>query len=449
MLKLQKMFEQDTISTGALKIIETLNGKRKKCYLVGGSVRDLLLKKQPKEWDLATDALPNDVMSLFDKVVPTGIKYGTVTVIFDNETYEVTTFRKDEKYLDGRHPENVKFTLNLQDDLSRRDFTINAMALNPITEEFVDLFSGQEDLVAGIIRAVGDPIERFREDGLRPIRACRFAAQLDFEIEEKTLAAISKTLDVTKMVSIERVHDEIIKALASPRPSIFFDYMRDTGLMQIFIPELAALHGVEQPSEFHKHDVYWHSLYSCDAAPSDNLIVRLAALFHDIGKPSCKDGLTFYNHDQVGAEITENLMRRLKFSNENIKSVTNLISNHMFNYESNWSDSAVRRFLKRVGLENVQNIFLLRRADMEGMGTKRNYAYLSELQERIEGIIKEEQAIHVMDLKIKGSDIMQFLQIPPGPKVGQILNEILEKVLDDPSLNEKHKLLELLSVYKT
>ncbi len=436
------------ISGGALKIIRTLNNKGYLCYLVGGSVRDLLLGKVPLEWDLTTDAEPKTVLKLFPKVVPTGIKYGTVTVILDDQTFEVTTFRKDEKYVDGRHPINVKYTKKLEEDLSRRDFTINAMAYDPIKPELVDLFSGKEDLKRRIIRAVGDPEERFSEDGLRPIRACRFAAQLEFEIEKNTFSAIPKVLKVVKKVAIERVHDEFVKILKTKKPSIGLNCLNEAKLLDIFIPELVKLMGVEQPKEFHKHDVYWHSLYACDYASDGNLVVRLSALFHDIAKPLCKEGDTFYDHDKVGAKMTEEILKRLRFSNEITKAASNLVANHMFNYESSWSDSAVRRFIRRVGVENLSNLFALRRADVAAMEREISNDYLAELQKRIDKIIEEENALHVTDLKIDGKDVMRELKIKPGPRVGKILNDLLEEVIDDPALNTKKRLLELVRGYK-
>ncbi|OGC05570.1 hypothetical protein A2526_05900 [candidate division WOR-1 bacterium RIFOXYD2_FULL_36_8] len=443
------MFKKSKIPSSVKHIIKTLKSNGYKAYLVGGAVRDLLLKNKPNEWDITTDALPKDVSMLFDKVVPTGIKYGTVTVIIKRETFEVTTFRKDEKYVDGRHPSNVKFTQELKEDLSRRDFTINAMAYDPLDNELVDIFGGQKDLKHKIIKAVGDPVERFSEDGLRPVRACRFAASLDFKIENKTFAAISKTLKIVKKVAAERVCDEIKKLLKAKKPSIGIENMRNSGILELFIPELAKSVGVKQPEPYHKYDVYWHSLYSCDAVPKENLIVRLAALLHDIAKPECKDGEKFYNHDQVGSDVAIHILRRLKFSNEIIDSVANLVENHMFNYESSWKDSAVRRFIRRVGRENLPDLFVLRLADCSAMGRKIDNGYLKKLQKRIDKIIKDENALHVTDLKINGEDVMRKLKIKPGPNVGKVLNDILERVIEDPSLNDKKILLDMVCSHES
>jgi len=438
------MFEGIKFPEGTLNIIKTLKDKGYKCYLVGGCVRDLLLKKTPEEWDLTTDAPPEIVIQLFSKVVPTGIEFGTVTVILDIQTFEVTTFRKEERYADGRHPSALTYSQDINEDLSRRDFTINALAYDPIAKEFIDRFSGQEDLKQKLIRTVGDPIQRFSEDGLRSIRACRLAAQLEFEIEKSTFEAIPKTLETTKKVAPERVHDEIVKLLSAGKPSIGFEYMRKAGLLQLFLPELEDTYGVEQPPQYHKYDVYWHSLYSCDAAPANNLPVRLAALLHDIAKPLCKVGYTFYNHDNVGVELTERILKRLRFSHDDIKKVTLLISNHMFEYHKEWSDSAVRRFMRRVGVENLPDLFALRRSDAKGMEREIGEEYLKELKARIDKIIKEEHALKITDLKVDGQDVMRELSIPPGPKVGQVLEELLEKVLEDPALNQREKLLEMI-----
>jgi poly(A) polymerase/tRNA nucleotidyltransferase (CCA-adding enzyme) len=443
-----KMFENIQFPSGAMSIIESLKEKGFKGYFVGGCVRDLLLGKTPSEWDITTDATPDQVSGLFQKVIPTGIEFGTVTVLINDQAYEVTTFRRDERYADGRHPASVTFSKSLDEDLSRRDFTINAMAYDPKTGEFVDRFSGTEDLKAKLIRTVGDPVLRFKEDGLRSVRACRFAAVLEFDIEEKTFMAIPDTLDITKKVAIERVHDEIVKMLSAPKPSIGFELMRKSGLLKLFIPELEDCLGVEQPPKYHKYDVYWHSLYSCDAAPQDNMICRLAALLHDISKPACKVDYTFYNHDKVGVDVAERILKRLRFGNDDIESISNLISNHMFDYKSEWSDAAVRRFIRRVGMENIDNLFLLRKADTRAMEKEIDDSYLNELKSRIDKIIAEENALHIKDLKIDGMDVMRELDISAGPKVGEVLSALLEKVLDDPSLNEREKLLEMIKAYE-
>jgi len=435
-------------TAGALEIVGTLQGRGFAAYLVGGCVRDSLLGLAPSEWDITTSAKPDEVMKLFARTVPTGLDYGTVTVLLADGQYEVTTFRSDEQYVDGRHPLNVRFTDDIHKDLSRRDFTINALAYDPATGRLIDDFNGRTDLKNKVIRTVGDPVARFSEDGLRPVRACRFAAKLEFQIEPQTFAAIPKTLAVAGKVALERVHDELVKLLAADRPSIGLELMRKSGLLKLFLPELVACVGVSQPPEYHKYDVYWHSLYACDAAPRTDPVLRLAILLHDIAKPQCKVENTFYNHDQAGAAQAEQIMKRLKFSGADSARVANLVANHMFDYRADWSDSAVRRFLRRIGgPANVPDLFAVRRADVAAMVRVNNGEYLVELQKRIDKIVEEENALHVNDLKVDGHDVMSVLNLMPGPRVGQILNDLLEQVLDDPGLNERETLLKLIKAH--
>lgn len=432
------------IDNGATKIISRLKERKHQAFLVGGCVRDSLLGLTPDEWDIATSAKPAEVGALFEKVVPTGIDFGTVTVLLPEGQYEVTTFRSDSRYTDGRHPESVAFSTDLKDDLARRDFTINALAYDPAEGKLIDLFDGQGDLNKQLIRTVGNPLDRFSEDGLRPIRACRFAAKLNFRIDPDTLAAITQSLETIKKVSPERFHDELVKLLKAASPSIGLELMRQTGILSIILPEIEACYGIEQPIEYHNYDVYWHSLRACDAAPAGNLILRLAALLHDIGKPSCKEGLTYYNHDQVGAKMAAELLRRLRFGNAEIEQVSLLIANHMFDYRPDWSDSAVRRFIRRIGgTQNVAAIFELRRSDAKAMKATIGTDYLAELGKRIDKIIAAENALHIKDLKIDGKDLMSTLNLQPGPKIGNLLDYLLDKVLDDPTLNNSQTLLDL------
>lgn len=435
------MFE---LPKNVLFICNKLYENNFKAYVVGGSIRDLIIGKPVYDFDIATNATPHEVTSLFEKVVPTGIDFGTVTVILNGENFEVTTFRSEDRYTDGRHPDKVSFAQSIEDDLSRRDFTVNAIAYDPITKKIIDPFNGQADLKAKIIRSVGDPISRFKEDGLRPMRACRFAAKLNFEIEENTFNAINKTLDIFKKVAPERIHDEIVKMISADAPSIGLEYMRKSGLLEIIIPEVLEGIGIEQPKPYHVYDVYYHSIYSCDYGPKNNPILRLALLFHDIAKPRCKKEMTFYNHEKVGATMAEDILKKLKFSGSDQEYVENLILNHMFNYDSTWTDSAVRRFIKRVGIDNIKDLFSLRKADMRAMNKDADSDYLKELSNRIKKVIDDENALDVSHLKINGQDIMDILKIGPGPKVGEALNYLLEKVIDDPSLNEMEKLTDIV-----
>ncbi|MCU0640742.1 MAG: HD domain-containing protein [Candidatus Margulisbacteria bacterium] len=433
------------VKAGAAAIIRELQSRGFQALVVGGCVRDTLLGRTPAEWDLTTSARPAEVKKLFKKVVPTGLKYGTVTVILDDGQYEVTTFRSDERYVDGRHPDNVRFTDDIHQDLARRDFTVNALAYDPQSDTLIDDHGGRKDLASRLLRTVGDPVARFSEDGLRPLRGCRLAATLGFRLEAPTLAAMAKTGRVAKKVALERVHDELVKLLAAEKPSVGLEYMRQAGLLALFLPELSQGVGIKQPPEYHQYDVYWHNLYACDAAPRDQLTVRLAALLHDIGKPACQHGMTFYDHDQTGAKMAAKLLRRLKFSNADIEATVNLIANHMFDYRSGWSDAAVRRFLRRIGgLDNVAPLFALRRADTAAMRHTHGTDYLTELQQRIDRIVAAENALQVSALKVDGRDVMKTLKIKPGPQVGQVLHALLEQVLDDPKLNEKTTLLKLI-----
>jgi tRNA nucleotidyltransferase (CCA-adding enzyme) len=416
------------------------------CYLVGGAVRDMLLGRGCTDFDIATDALPEEVQRMFHRVIPTGIKHGTVTVLFKGVRFEVTTFRIDQEYRDGRRPAGVIFTPSIQEDLKRRDFTINAIAYDLTGRRLLDPHHGREDLKRGLIRAIGDPLERFREDGLRPVRACRFAAQFGFQIDRPTFDGIRRSLDTVRRVSGERVRDELLRLLKAPKPSIGFRLMHESGLLGVVIPELEAGAGVEQ-RELHCFDVLEHLLASCDAAPRGKPLVRLAALLHDVGKPDTleveADGaLRFHRHELLSADLAERILRRLRFSSQEVRQVRHLVRHHMFNYEEVWSDAAVRRFLARVGTENVPDLLALRRADQIGRCNETAVSpSLVAFQKRIEAVLAREEALSLRDLAVDGEDIMKALSIPPGPHIGIILNELLEAVLADPQLNERERLL--------
>lgn len=430
-----------------IQIVERFAEKGHQCYLVGGSVRDLVLNSEAFDYDLATDARPADMMKLFRKVIPTGIKHGTVSVILNKKSFEITTYRSDGKYVDGRHPEKVTFSDTLEQDVQRRDFTINGLAYDLVHQKIIDYVSGYADLEKKIIRTIGDPMERFTEDGLRPLRACRFAAKLNFAIEEETLEAISRTLHVTAKVSAERVRDEILKLMETPKPSVGFEHMRRTGLLSLVLPELDASFNVSQ-NRFHRYDIYYHSVLSCDAAPQDRPIIRLAALLHDIGKvPSRRPGPngdnTFYNHEIIGAKMARKIMKRLKFSNEQTEKVTNLITNHMFHYTDEWTDGAVRRFIRKVGLDAIDDLITLRLADRKGNGARSGLpAPIGTLMTKIREVIEADNAFTVRDLDINGNVIMETFNLQPGPIIGTVLNELLEMVLDNPDLNRRDLLLD-------
>ena len=437
------------------QIASIFTQNQKEIYLVGGAVRDMLRGKKIHDWDLATNALPQDVMTIMrregGKVIPTGIKHGTVTVLYKNQSAEVTTFRLESEYSDGRRPDQVSYASDIEEDLSRRDFTMNAIALRLPDCKVVDPFGGKKDIKAKIIRCVGNAAERFNEDGLRPLRAVRFAAQLGFKIEQKTLDAINGSLSVCAKVSWERVRDEIDKILGSSinKPSVGFRLMEKTGLLKLFLPELDVCRGIEQKG-FHEFDVLDHSLLACDYAAANGFSgdVRLAALFHDIGKPQVRKmdetGIfTFYRHEEVSSVMSRQILSRLRYPNAVIDKTCHLIKEHMFLYTDEWSDAAVRRFIARVGEENLDDIYRLRRADIYGFSGKApDYRSIEQLVKRVNKVLTESRAFTIKDLAISGKDLMAA-GIPGGKTMGAILNELLETVLDDPMQNSRESLLEI------
>lgn len=416
-------------------------------YLVGGAVRDFFLKKKANDWDIATDAPPQEVTHLFRRTIPTGIEHGTVTIIYKNKHIECTTFRTESDYVDGRHPVAVSYTATIEADLARRDFTMNAIAVSLPDGAIVDPFNGRADIRAGRIQTVGNPLDRFLEDGLRPVRAIRFAAQLDFTVDTGTLQAIPQALHITKRISIERFRDEFTKMLACPTPLTGLRLMENTGLLNLFIPELPECRGVEQGS-YHHFDVLDHSFLVCNACPAgmEHIHIRLAGLFHDIGKPAVRkeaaDGsCTFYRHEAVSEKMTRNIMRRLKYSNIEIEKTAHLVAEHMFHYDPSWTDAAVRRFIVRVGKENIDDLFALRKADVFGLtGAYAESNFLVEFTARIDALLKEDGAYSLKDLAVNGKDLMS-IGIPAGKYLGLVLHELLETVLDDPAQNTKKTLL--------
>jgi tRNA nucleotidyltransferase/poly(A) polymerase len=430
-------------------------GQGKQLYLVGGAVRDHFRGKKPQDWDLATDALPEEVIELFRHakspamVIPTGIKHGTVTVHYRGGAFEVTTFRIEADYADGRRPGSISYARTIEEDLSRRDFTMNAIALKMPGGQTVDPFGGIPDIKGHLIRCVGDPQDRFGEDGLRPLRAVRFAAQLNFTVDAPTLEAIRPSLDVTAKVSEERFRDELNKIVASPRPSTAFRLMEQTGLLEFLLPELNACRGVEQKG-YHRFDVLDHCLLSCDYAAEKEypMEVRMAALFHDVGKPDVRmqdnRGIwTFYQHEKRSAFLTEQIMLRLRYSNFQIEKVTCLVRCHMFHYEPTWSDGAVRRFIIRTGVENLENIYRLRRADTFGMaGIEGPEEGLTALISRVDEVLRRSSVLSLKDLAVSGNDLIA-IGVKPGKPMGIILHELLETVVDDPASNNRETLLRI------
>jgi tRNA nucleotidyltransferase/poly(A) polymerase len=420
-------------------------------YFVGGAIRDSLLGRRASDFDAATDAGPEAVVALFRRVIPTGIKHGTVTVLWRGQEIETTTFRSEAGYSDGRHPDHVRFGVSIEEDLARRDFTINAMAYEPFERRIVDPHGGAADLRACLIRAVGTASERFDEDGLRILRAARFASQLGFQIEAATLSAMALRGAAVESLSPERVRDELSKTLMSPNPSRGLRILEDTGILARILPELAEGRGVEQKGS-HVFDVLDHSLVALDAAQG-GLELRLAALFHDVGKSRAKaigaDGVpTFHRHEEISATMTEGALRRLRYPNATIDSVVHLVAQHMFNYNDSWSDGAVRRFVARVGRESLEGLYALRRADATGMtGSGTEGRNLGALRARVEEVLAADSTLGLKDLAIGGKELAD-IGVPRGPVMGRMLAELLEAVLDDPALNTPGRLIEIAGLMK-
>lgn len=415
-------------------------------YIVGGAVRDLLSKKQVNDWDFTTNATPEQIL----KVIPEGFydnKFGTVGL--EGGVFEITTMRKEGIYKDSRHPSEVSWTNKIEEDLARRDFTINAMAMSG--EVIIDPFNGQDDLKNKLIRAVGNPDKRFQEDALRLIRAIRFAAQLSFDIESNTFQAIIKNHDLIKNISWERIRDELFKLLGSPYPYIGVVKLREAGILKIILPELESCFGIKQEGPKHDrvYDIGEHSLLSLKLCPSKNPLVRLAALIHDIGKPNTmrvqKDGnVTFYGHDIVGGKLSKIVAQRLKLSNKESEKLGKLIRWHMFTVDEKQTDSAIRRFIKNVGVENIKDMMNLRIADRLGGGTTTETSWrMKQFKERIKEVLKK--PFIISDLKVDGQDVMKILNINSGPKVGEILESLFKEVLEDSSKNKRQYLLEKLN----
>jgi poly(A) polymerase/tRNA nucleotidyltransferase (CCA-adding enzyme) len=423
-------------------VLEQLKNQGFEAYAVGGCVRDFLRGAKPKDWDICTNAQPAEIQKIFPQSFYEN-KFGTVTVQTQSQEpslkeIQITTYRTDEKYTDKRHPDKVCFTANLKEDLARRDFTINAMAMDE--EEIIDLFGGQKDLEKKIIQAVGSPNDRFNEDALRMLRAVRLAVELDFEIEPKTLQAIQKNAGWLQAIAKERIRDELVKIIMSEQPDRGIELLREAQLLAYIVPELEKGVGVSQ-NRHHIYTIYQHSVLSLKYAAQRgyNLEVRLAALLHDIAKPQTKKGqgpdATFYNHDILGAKISTAILQRLKFPKKIIEKVAILVRHHMFVYGvDEVSEAGVRRLLRRVGPENIQDLVNLRVADRLGSGCPKAVPYkLRHLQYVIEKVSKD--PISVKMLKINGDEVMKILGIQPGPRVGLILNALLSEVLDEPKKN--------------
>lgn len=416
-------------------------------YLVGGCVRDLLLNQAPKDWDITTNATPEEIVGLFPKTFYENA-FGTVTVVNEKEedlslrNIEITPFRLEATYSDRRHPDQVKWGEKLEDDLKRRDFTINALSYSPEASELVDLYRGVSDLKDKVIRAVGTPDERFQEDPLRMLRAIRFSAQLGFMIEAETAESIQKNAHLLGEISRERIRDEFVKIILSPSPMIGLMFAHKLSILAGFLPELEEGLHVKQNGE-HIYDVLEHTLRALQHAADRNysLNVRLAALFHDIGKPRTrawsqeKKDYTFYGHEVVGARMTKEILNRLKFPKKTVDEVTTLVRNHMFFTDTEKITlSAVRRLVAKVGQENIWELMNVRNSDRIGMGRPKEETYrLRKYHSMIEEALRAPTSVGM--LKIDGKTVLRETGLSPGPKIGQILHALLNETLENPDLN--------------
>lgn len=445
-------------------IINKLQEHGYEAFAVGGCVRDSLLGRVPKDWDITTSAKPQEIKELFSHTIDTGIEHGTVTVMIEHEGFEVTTYRIDGEYADARHPLQVEFTNNLREDLRRRDFTINAMAYNDEVG-LVDIFEGITDMQNRVIRCVGVANERFDEDALRIMRALRFAAQLNFSVEEQTLAAVKSHARELERISAERIREELTKLLMSPHPEMLY-VAQECGLTAVFLPELDVMRKTTQENPHHVYDVGTHSMKAVEhfvnagerlaAKYSEQELVclRYAALLHDVAKPKMKfvdkDGVAhFHGHPEEGAKMAEAILRRLKFDNDTIRIVSRLIVAHDSRYTTKGesvSRRVVRRAVNRIGEEYMELLFDLQEADLRAQNPMLLDDKLRQLQEardRYREILEQKECVSLKSLAVKGKDLIEA-GVEPGPGLGEKLNMLLEHVLEYPEDNQKEILLEKL-----
>ncbi len=438
-----------------LNILDKFKKADYQIYIVGGAIRDLLMKKEVKDWDFTTDAKPEEILKIFPEGVY-GNRFGTVIIPEKNINYdkdrdqslfEITTMRKEGNYRDYRHPTNVGWTDKIEEDLTRRDFTINAIALEAPTLKIVDLFNGQKDIKNKLIKAVGNPNLRFEEDALRLMRAIRFSTQLGFDIEEKTFAAIKQNANLIKEIAWERIRDELFKILATENSYDGILKLREAGILQIILPELEKCFGIIQEGPKHDriYDIGEHCLLTLKHCPSADPLVRFAALLHDIGKPDTiktrEENVTFYNHEVVGGRLVLDIAERFNLSKKQIDKIYQLVRWHMFSVSENQTDSAIRRFIKNIGIENIDDMINLRIGDRLGGGTKTAVSWrMAKFRERINQVLQKPFALS--DLKVNGSDVMNILNLKPGPKVGEILQKLFTEVLEDSAKNKREYLLE-------
>ena len=433
-------------------IINILESHGFEAYVVGGCVRDSILGRVPNDWDITTDALPEKVMEVFKDigatVVPTGIKHGTVTVIINNDSYEITTYRIDGEYKDSRRPEEVIFTSKLEEDLARRDFTINAMAFNP-KEGLKDYFNGIDDLKERKIRTVRNPMDRFEEDALRMLRAIRFSAQLTFDIEEETIEAIKKLSSNIKNISVERIREEFNKIILSDNPRAIYD-LYEYGLLENFLPEFQFAINTKQNNPHHIYTVGEHIIKSMENIDKE-LILRLTMFLHDIGKPKTittdDKGINhFYNHPLVSKDMAEIILKRMKYDNNTIAKVLLLVQYHDQRVNSKKS---IRKLLSKVGEESFNDLIKVWTADIKAQNPKfieEKLDAINAIKDKFKEIIESNQCFSLKDLAISGKDLIK-LGIKPGKEIGIILNKLLEEVIENPELNDKDKLIKRAQVH--
>lgn len=441
-------------------IINTLIDHGFEAYAVGGCVRDMILGKNPEDWDITTSAKPYEVKRVFRRTVDTGIQHGTVTVLLDKDHYEVTTYRLDGVYEDNRHPKEVTFTSNLEEDLKRRDFTINAMAYNP-KYGIVDLFGGMDDLKYRLIRCVGKPYERFDEDALRILRAVRFSAQLDFNIEDDTKAAIKEKAGLLKNISAERIRMELTKLLVSDNPERI-RLLYELGISKIILPEFDRMMVTEQKNIHHAYTVGEHTIKTISAvagktseerfSPQERCILRWTMLLHDIEKPSTitlgEDGQNhFYGHQEKGAQTARRILRNLKFDNDTIESVVHLIRWH--DYRFVLTPKGIRKAASKIGKEYMELLFEVNYADTCGKNPETNkdkFKQLEEAKRLYRDMISKKECVSLKELNISGKDLIEA-GFKPGRNMGVILNRLLDAVIEDPLLNDKEVLLNLANTF--
>jgi len=432
-------------------IIDTITKAGYEAYVVGGCVRDSILGRKPEDWDITTSAKPEQVKQLFRRTIDTGIQHGTITVMLDKEGFEVTTYRIDGKYEDSRHPKEVTFTPNLEEDLKRRDFTINAMAYNE-TEGLIDIFGGMEDIRQKTIRCVGEAQERFREDALRIMRAVRFSAQLGYTIEENTKKAITQLAPNLQNISAERIQVELVKLLVSPHP----DYIRiayETGVTKVILPEFDRMMDTPQHHPHHKYNVGEHTLHALEHVAADK-VLRLGMLFHDIGKPSTETvdekGIShFKGHPAVGEDMTKQILRRLKFDNDTTYKVSKLVRFHDYGNGVEPDMRIVRRAVHKIGDDIFPLLFPVRYADIMAQSDYLRQEKLDTLQhweKCYNEIVEQKQCVSLKTLAVTGSDLIA-LGMKPGKEIGAVLQELLELVLENPECNTKKFLLEKVQDY--